>query len=53
MDVANENILIDSDVSLKAIQEPNEYGNEFKAADAVCNLLAVRALNEIQQCANR
>lgn len=47
VEVANYKILIDSDVSLVALSETIEYGNEFKAADAVCSLLKVRALNKL------
>lgn len=41
VEIANSQILMDSDIQLKAQVETIEYGNEFAAADTVCDLLKV------------
>lgn len=41
VEIANSQILMDSDIQLKAQVETIEYGNEFAAAETVCELLKV------------
>lgn len=42
--MANKNILRDSDIELGSAVELLEYGNEFEAAERVCRLLEVKSI---------